>query len=131
MIDGQVQFPTHSEATCPEVLCNRISLLLKDEMLQQGALDVEDLTKQVKGRGKSLNRVVLGAFIRGKHVKPLVSEYGSYVRAINSVQSEDGLHSFMKALPYGASLQSRLLTTGGEVRDAIAKQGKKRMIEKN
>ena len=100
-------------------------------MLQQGALDVEDLTKQVKGRGKSLNRVVLGAFIRGKHVKPLVSEYGSYVTAINSVQSEDGLHSFMKALPYGASLQSRLLTTGGEVRDAIAKQGKKRMIEKN
>jgi len=99
MIDGRVQFPTHLEATCPEVLCNRIPLLLKDEMLQQGALDVDDLTKQVKGRGKSLNRVVLGAFTRGKQVKLLVSAYGLYVTAINSVQSEDGLHCFMKALP--------------------------------
>ena len=99
MVNGRVSFPTHSEAAYPEVLCNRISSLLKDEMLKQGALDVDDLTKQVKGRGKSLNRVVLSAFTRGKQVKLLLSAYGLYVTAVNSVQSEDGLHCFMKALP--------------------------------
>ena len=130
VVDGRVSFPTHSEAAYPEVLCNRISSLLKDEMMRQGALDVDDLTKQVKSQGKSLNRVVLGALPRGKHVKPLVSEYGSYVTVINSIQSDDGLQSFLKVLPKGASIQSRLLTTWGEVRDAIARQAKKRMLEK-
>ena len=65
-----------------------------------------------------------------KHVKPLVSEYGSYVTAVNSIQSDGGLQECLKILLKGASIQSRHLPTWGEVRDAIAKQAKKRMLER-
>ena len=89
-------------------------------MLRQGALDVDDFPKQIKSQGKRLNRVVIGALPGGKRGKPLVSEYGSQVTVINSIQLDDGLQSFLKILPKGASIQSRPLTTWGEVRDAIA-----------
>ena len=129
VVDGRVVFPTHSEAAYPEVLCNRIASLLKNELLKMGVTEVNDLTKQVQTQSKSLNRVVLGALPRGKHVKPLVSEFGAYITAINSVQCDDALQIFLQSLPKGASIQSRLLSTWGEVRDAISKQNKKRMLE--
>ena len=129
VVDGRVIFPTHAEAAYPEVLCNRIASLLKKELLKMGATEVNDLTKQVQSQSKSLNRVVLGALPRGKHVKPLVSEFGAYITAVNSVQCDDALQTFLQSLPKGASIQSRLLSTWGEVRDAISKQNKKRMLE--
>jgi hypothetical protein len=129
VVDGRVIFPTHAEAAYPEVLCNRIASLLKKELLKMGATEVNDLTKQVQSQSKSLNRVVLGALPRGKHVKPLVSEFGAYITAGNSVQCDDALQTFLQSLPKGASIQSRLLSTWGEVRDAISKQNKKRMLE--
>jgi hypothetical protein len=45
------------------------------------------------------------------------------------VQCDDALQTFLQSLPKGASIQSRLLSTWGEVRDAISKQNKKRMLE--
>ena len=129
IVDNRVIFPTHAEAAYPLVLCNRIASLLKHELLKMGALEVTDLTQQVQSNTKSLNRVVLGALPRGKHVKPLVSEFGAYITAVNSVQSDDALNLFLKTLPKGASIQSRLLSTWGEVRSAISKQSKKRMLE--
>ena len=129
VVDGRVIFPTHAEAAYPEVLCNRIASLLKKELLKMVATEVNDLTKQVQSQSKSLNRVVLGALPRGKHVKPLVSEFGAYITAVNSVQCDDALQTFLQSLPKGASIQSRLLSTWGEVRDAISKQNKKRMLE--
>ena len=72
-------------------------------MLNQGAIEVNDLTGQVRSQGKSLNRVVLGALPRGKHVKPLVSEYGAYINAVSSVQCDADLQSFLKKLPKGSN----------------------------
>ena len=69
---GQVIYPTHSEAAYPALLCDRISSLVKCEMLRQGAFESDDLQQHVRSDGKSLNRIVLGALPRGKHVKPLV-----------------------------------------------------------
>ena len=129
VIDGRVSFPTHSEAAYPEILCQRIASLLRQEMLNQGACDVDSLHMQTKSHGKSLNRVVLGSLPRGKHVKPLVSEFGTYVNAITPVQSDDLLQNFLQTLPKGSSIQLRLLTTWGTVRDAVYKQIKKKDLE--
>ena len=61
VVDGQVVFPTHSEAAYPTALCDRISSLVKHEMLKQGAIEVTDLVYHLQIKGKSLHRVVWGA----------------------------------------------------------------------
>ena len=129
MINGKVTFPTHSEAAYPELLCQRMSSLLKDHLLKNGVVEVDSLSQQTASSSKSLNRVVLGALPRGKHVKPLVSEYGVYLNLIADVQqSESQLQQFMTKLPKGAAIQSRRILTWGEVRDALAKNIKKREL---
>ena len=60
---GKVEYPTHSEAAYPALLCDRISSLVKCEMLKQGAFDSEDLQQHVRSEGKSLNRVVLALLV--------------------------------------------------------------------
>ena len=130
VVNGKVSFPTHSEAAYPEILCNRIASLLKAEMLRQGALEVDDLKTQVKHQSKSTNRIVLGALPRGKQIQPLVSEFGTYINVILDVQFDEGLQQFLQRLPKGSAIQSRLLTTWGETRDAIQKQSKKKMLER-
>ena len=126
VVDGRVNFPTHAEAAYPEVLCNRIASMLKHALMTQGAIEVTNLVSQVQNQGKSLNRVVLGALPRGKHAKPLVSEFGAYITVVQAPQHDDGLHNFLQKLPKGAVIQSRLLSTWGEVREAVEKQRKKR-----
>ena len=128
IVNGRAVFPTHSEAAYPEVLCQRISSLVRQEMFTRGALEIADLQQQVSVPGKSLNRVVLGALPRGKHIKPLVSEYGTYVQVIQAVQSDTQLQQFVNSLPKGSTIQARLLTTWGEMRDACDKQIKKNLL---
>jgi hypothetical protein len=129
VVDGRVNFPTHAEAAYPEVLCNRIASMLKHALMTQGAIEVTNLVSQVQHQGKSLNRVVLGALPRGKHAKPLVSEFGAYITVVQAPQHDESLHNFLQKLPKGAVIQSRLLSTWGEVREALEKQRKKRMLE--
>ena len=52
MVNGRVTFPTHAEAAYPEILCDRIASLLKQQLLNMGAIEVTDLTKQVHSQGK-------------------------------------------------------------------------------
>ena len=120
----------HSEAAYPEILCNRIASLLKAEMLRQGALELDDLKTLVKHQSKRTNRIVLGALPRGKQIQPLVSEFGTYINVTLDVQFGEGLQQFLQRLPKGSAIQSRLLTTWGETRDAIQKQSKKKMLER-
>ena len=101
----------------------------KHALVTQGAIEVTNLEAQVKNHGKSLNRVVLGALPRGKHAKPLVSEFGAYINVVQAPQQDSGLHDFLHQLPKGAAIQSRLLSTWGEVREAVERQTKKRMLE--
>jgi hypothetical protein len=51
-VNGRVTFPTHAEAAYPEILCDRIASLLKQQLLNMGAIEVTDLTKQVHSQGK-------------------------------------------------------------------------------
>ena len=128
VVDGKVHYPTHSEAAYPEILCNRMSSILLAIVLAQGAFVATDLQQHAQSHGKTLNRVVLGALPRGKHVKPLVSEFGQYVNVILDAQTDEGFSNFMSKLPKGSAVQSRLITTWGEVRDMIDKQVKKQLL---
>ena len=74
--------------------------------------------------------MVLGALPRGKHVKPLVSEYGTYINVIINAQADEHLQSFVQTLPKGANIQSRLVITWGCVRDALDRQVKKCLLAK-
>ena len=129
VVAGKVHYPTHTEAAYPEVLCQRIVSIVLAKVLELGAIETETLEKHVKAEGKSLNRVVLGAMPRGRHVKPLVSEFGEYVNVILPCQCDLQLQKFLSRLPRGSVVQSRHLTTWGQVRDALDKQVKKRSLQ--
>ena len=58
-----------------------------------------------------------------------MSAFGAYDYAIGPVQADHLLQKFLLSLPKGASIQSRLITTWGEVRDAVNKQIKKKVLE--
>ena len=87
-----------------------------------------DLPQYTQFYRKFLNRVILGVFPRGKHVKSLVSEYGTYLIMVVNIQSDINLQSFLNILPKGSIVQSRLLSTWGELRDATKKQVKKYIL---
>ena len=125
VVDGKIIFPTHSEAAYPKILCERIVTLVLNKVLELGATTADTLGQRVPTQHKTLNRVVLGALPRGKHVKPLVSEFGTYVNVVLPPQCDDELQSLMTLCPKGTTVQSRLLLTWGEVRDAMEKQKKK------
>ena len=99
-----------------------------DKVLELGALETETLDLHAKSQGKSLNRVVMGALPRGKHVKPLVSEFGDYVNLVVHPQSHTIEQEFLSMLPRGATVQSRHLQTWGTLRVALDKQVKKRTL---
>ena len=125
VVDGKIIFPTHSEAAYPKILCERIATLVLNKVLELGATTADTLGQRVPTQHKTLNRVVLGALPRGKHVKPLVSEFGTYVNVVLPPQCDDELKSLLTLCPKGTTIQSRLLLTWGEVRDAMEKQKKK------
>ena len=129
VVAGKVHYPTHTEAAYPEILCQRIVSIVLDKVLELGAIETETLEKHVKADGKSLNRVVLGAMPCGRHVKPLVSEFGEYINVILPCQWDLQLQKFFARLPKGSIVQSRHLTTWGQVRDALDKQVKKRCLQ--
>ena len=127
VVAGQVHYPTHTEAAYPETLCQRIASIVYQHVLQLGAVETATLDEHVKMQGKSLNRVVMGALPRGKHVKPLVSEFGEYINFIGPPQC-NAVEQFMTCLPKGAAVQTRHITTWGIIRDALDKQIKKRLL---
>ena len=130
-VEGKVNYPTHSEAAYLETLCNRMSSTLLAVVLAQGAFVTTDLQQHAESHEKTLNRVVLGALPRGKHVKPSVSEFGQFVNVVLDAQTDVGYNHFLSKLPKGSTVQSRLITTWGDVRDMIDmidKQVKKRLL---
>ena len=54
-----MNYPTHSEAAYPEILCDRMSSILLAIVLAQGAFVATDLQQHAQSHGKTLNRVVL------------------------------------------------------------------------
>ena len=108
VVNSKVHYPTHSEAAYPETLCERMASILLAIVVSQGAIVAPTFPQHVQVHNKTLNRVVLGALPRGKNVKPLLSEFGTYINVIVSAQSDESLKSFVGTLPTGSNMQSRL-----------------------
>ena len=81
-------------------------------MLVEGAVDPQDMEQQQQIEQPSMHRLVLSALPRGKKLKPLVSEYGSYVVAMHSLQ----IIFPENRLPSGAHLVHQRIAKWGEER---------------
>ena len=112
VIDGKVQYPTAEEAAYPILLCARMAEIVRDQLLQLGVVDVDNLEQQIQVEHTSLNRVVLSALPRGKKFKPLVSEYGQYHTVVHAPHVENPTD----VVPAGAKLVHQRLAQRGEVR---------------
>ena len=112
VIDGKVQYPTAEEAAYPILLCARMAEIVRDQLLQLGVVDVENLEQQIQVEHTSLHRVVLSALPRGKKFKPLVSEYGQYHTVVHAPHVENPID----VVPAGAKLVHQRLAQRGEVR---------------
>ena len=125
VINGRVNYPTHSEEVYPKFLCDRMASIVLAIVIATDVIMVPDLPQYVQFHRKFLNRVILGVFPRGKHVKSLVSEYDIYLIMVVNTQAAINLQPFLNILPKGSIVQSRLLSTWGVLRDAMKKQVKK------
>ena len=112
VVDGAVQYPTAEEAAYPKLLCTRLAEVVRDQWIQIGVVDVENLQQQLKVEQHSLHRVVLSALPRGKKFKPLVSEYGTYVNLVHAITDTEPKHE----LPKGAKLVHQRISQRGAVR---------------
>lgn len=122
ILHGKPMSPTHLEAAYPELLCQRIATLVRAYVDSNHAAKCEDLKSSQRYTTKSLNRVVLGALPRGKHVAPLVSEYGAYYNIVLPAQQHCSIKFALSVLPKGTDVQSRSLLQWGAVRIAMEKQ---------
>jgi hypothetical protein len=86
--------------------------IVRDQLLQLGVVDVENLEQQIQVEHTSLHRVVLSALPRGKKFKPLVSEYGQYHTVVHAPHVENPID----VVPAGAKLVHQRLAQRGEVR---------------
>eukprot|EP00435_Cladocopium_sp_Y103_P039415 s2955_g10.t1 len=78
-----------------------------------------DLHGQLQHVPNAAARQLLTAQPRGQRLRPLVSEYGTYVAAVDD---ETSVAAFIAELPKGAKVCHRKLFPGGVVRDDIFRQ---------
>ena len=79
-----LHFPTATEASYPELLCERVAHLVQDKAERLGFRKFSSLVEQSKKKTSSaLQHVNMGFLPRGHKVKPLVSEFGSYLQDLD------------------------------------------------
>ena len=111
-------FPTSEEAAYPFVMCSRVISNLASVVLSMGAKITETLQEQlVDHQDSGTNRLVLGALPRGRKVKPLVSEFGTYKFCVSDPQRPSDSEAILADLPKGAKIVSRRILSGGSGRD--------------
>ena len=108
---GRLIYPTAEEAAYPVLLCERLSQILLDKVIEFGAVKAETLTQQVAV--KPMHRFLLDMLPRGKRFKPLVSCFQHYVLTIHA-PTEDPFE--VCRLPSGSAVQARRMLTGDELR---------------
>ena len=114
---GQTVFPTKEEAAYPQLLCDRIACILKDEALRRGFAFSEDLQQQIMEVPNVASRQLFTTQPKGQKLRPLVSEYGRYVTLLASTSNDSEVQSFVQKLPKGAKVCHRILFPGGVARD--------------
>lgn len=110
---GKQVFPTASEAAYPELLCNRIACILKEEALKHNFVFPNDLTEQLQVSPNAAKRQVFTTQPRGKRLRPLVSEFQAYRSVLFPLNSDNATQEFLHSLPKGARVCHRSLSNGG------------------
>ena len=121
-VHGQTVFPTKEEAAYPQLLCDRVACILKDEALQCNFSFSEDLHQQVSEVPNVASRQLFTTQPRGQRLRPLVSEYGRYVALLAPTTSDTEVQGFLQKLPKGAKICHRVLFPGGVTRDDMERK---------
>eukprot|EP00435_Cladocopium_sp_Y103_P062782 s463_g24.t1 len=116
---GRTIFPTAEEAAYPTLLCERVASILKAEAESAGFIFFDDLHAQLQDVPNAATRQLFTTQPRGQRLRPLVSEYGTYVPFVAPVDDEVSVAAFIADLPKGAKVCHRTLFPGGVVRDDI------------
>ena len=109
---GRTVFPTSEEAAYPQLLCDRVACILKDEALRCGFVFSEDLHQQILEVPNVASRQLFTTQPKGQKLRPLVSEYGKYVALLASTANDSEVQSFLQKLPKGAKVCHRILFQG-------------------
>ena len=131
VVDGRVNFPTHAEAAYPDDLCNRIASMLKQRSsflhMVQLRLQIWKLSGE-KSWQKPQQSCQLGAYLllAVESMQNLWFLNFVYINAGASTTTKTaGFMIFYTSCRKGAAIQSRLLSTWGEVREAVERLDKK------
>ena len=119
---GRTVFPTSEEAAYPQLLCDRVACILKDEALRCGFVFSEDLHQQILEVPNVASRQLFTTQPKGQKLRPLVSEYGKYVALLASTANDSEVQSFLQKLPKGAKVCHRVLFPGGVTRDDMERK---------
>ena len=113
-----LNFPTKEEAAYPQLLCDRVSHVVKALAIEMGFNPTESLLEQSKQQTTAaLQHVNMGFLPRGKKLKPLVSEFSQYKTWIfQANQSDNQVERVMDKFPKGTRIVHRKLLKWGEVR---------------
>ena len=113
-----LHFPTATEASYPELLCERVAFLVKDKAERLGFQRFSSLVEQSKKKtSAALQHVNMGFLPRGHKVKPLVSEFGSYKTWLfQPSHNVEDIDAVLKNLPKGTRIVNRKLVAWGDVR---------------
>ena len=87
-VGKNLSFPTAAEAAYPLLLCKRIMAILLKYAIQRGAQNPVTLPTQLPQSATTSHRWILDMLPRGKKLKPLFSEFQTYVNFLNSVNCD-------------------------------------------
>ena len=110
--DGRLAFPTADEAAYPQLLCSRVAGLVLDYAVHHGAKQVATLEHQVLYSDNTSHRWLFDSLPRGKKLKPLVSEFQSYVNVLLAPDQSSEDLPCLKSQPKGARIVHRQLQWG-------------------
>lgn len=112
---SRLHFPTSEEAEYPELLCERVAMLIKLSLTSRDVLPTETLEQQIsKQRTTAVNTVAMGILPRGQKLRPLVSEYQQYIKVCIPVPFDT--QRVLSQHPKGARITDRKLVVWGTVR---------------
>ena len=112
---SRLHFPTSEEAEYPPLLCERVAMLIRQDLIDHNVWPTETFQHQLQQRRTTaINTVAMGLLPRGQQLKPLVSEFADY--ASMAVPVPTTVERFVDNFPKGARIVDRKLTTWGMVR---------------
>ena len=109
VLAGQLRRKTRADFALPSLFLERAVSCLILLARTQGAAHLDALPVQLLDLCPAASHLVLGALPRGRALKPLVPEFGQYLK-IRCRPSDGSLAAFMRGLPKGSKVTSRFLS---------------------